>query len=235
MVDYEICTKFLLRDKADVDKLRKWFLKSYGTSEMVKGMSGDEAFPLNQGVITIAPWDMYLTFEKLTSRKANIRIYCTGMAEAIVDYDFTIAKVMEPSFTVNEISGGGHSNPYVAAKFMEMVKSDGLIEMTSLIYTATMFCYQFGAEYVTGERSNYKPAFSKSKTTAENRLEAVHMIRKTYVLTEGEMKPIRHYRSPDCEFDVKGHVRHYKSGKTVYVKPFVKGVGKKRKEKVYIV
>ena len=35
-----------------------------------------------------------------------------------------------------------------------------------------------------------------------------------------------------CEFQVRGHYRHYKSGKVVFVKPFEKGKGLEAKNAV---
>jgi hypothetical protein len=43
-----------------------------------------------------------------------------------------------------------------------------------------------------------------------------------------------HHRPISCEFSVRGHFRHYKSGKTVWIAEYRKGTGDK-KDKVYMV
>ena len=40
------------------------------------------------------------------------------------------------------------------------------------------------------------------------------------------------HRSPAAAFTVRGHYRHYKSGKTVWIRPYNKGAGSK-KDKIY--
>lgn len=40
-----------------------------------------------------------------------------------------------------------------------------------------------------------------------------------------------HHRSPRGQFSVRGHYRHYKNGKTVWIAEYTKGAGKKRATK----
>ena len=58
----------------------------------------------------------------------------------------------------------------------------------------------------------------------------------TYILrkTSNGLRAISQgsHASPGCEFTVRGHYRHYKSGKVVWVSEFTKGSGKK-KDKTY--
>ena len=44
--------------------------------------------------------------------------------------------------------------------------------------------------------------------------------------------PRGHHRSPDGAFTVRGHYRHYKNGKTVWIQPYNKGTGG-QKDKLY--
>ena len=39
--------------------------------------------------------------------------------------------------------------------------------------------------------------------------------------------PVRAHRSPEGVFSVRGHIRHYKNGKTIWIDSFLKGVGRK--------
>lgn len=237
MIDYDKCAKFIIRNAKDANKLTRWGKKYFGTKEQCEGLKGSDFFPLGSGIISFAPQQIYFTFERIGANKCYMEAY----------------NYLKPGFCLMAFEVEVQDNMKVQVRDMAKIGTDGVDttqmarrglgeEMliiqerdAAVLYSQVMLCFQFGAENVVGKPNGYKPSFSRSKSTTENRLEAVHMIRKTYTLTDGEMKPVRHHRSPDCEFDVKGHVRHYKSGKTVYIKPFTKGVGKKRKEKVYVV
>ena len=58
----------------------------------------------------------------------------------------------------------------------------------------------------------------------------------TYIFSRSQngprLQPQREHASPSAAFSVRGHYRHYKNGKTVWVKPYNKGTGAK-KDKTY--
>jgi len=64
------------------------------------------------------------------------------------------------------------------------------------------------------------------------------LIRKQYVIEEVDSKVLRlpdqkrTYTKPEHEVSVRGYMRHYKSGKSVWIEPFTKyrGKGKNRKD-----
>ena len=59
----------------------------------------------------------------------------------------------------------------------------------------------------------------------------------TYILTRGKgqpsIRPQGSHSSPRGQFSVRGHYRHYKSGKVVWVAEYRKGVGKEKKNTTY--
>lgn len=61
---------------------------------------------------------------------------------------------------------------------------------------------------------------------------------KTYIFskhsTGPRIQPRGKHASPAAAFSVRGHYRHYKNGKTVWIKPYEKGKGAK-KGKTYII
>jgi hypothetical protein len=81
---------------------------------------------------------------------------------------------------------------------------------------------------------------TERRYTKSNGSKAVSKKDKVYSLTDCVRKYARHINHCKhiftCEhWEVRGHYRHYKSGKTVYIKPFEKGKNKdaELKDKVY--
>ena len=58
----------------------------------------------------------------------------------------------------------------------------------------------------------------------------------TYIFSSSkgnpQLQPQRKHASPSAAFSVRGHYRHYKNGKKVWIKPYNKGTGTK-KDKTY--
>lgn len=54
----------------------------------------------------------------------------------------------------------------------------------------------------------------------------------TYILHSSgkrlSVAPKGHHASPSCSFTVRGHFRHYRSGKTVWIAEYRKGTGKEQ-------
>lgn len=54
----------------------------------------------------------------------------------------------------------------------------------------------------------------------------------TYILRSSgkrlSVAPKGHHASPSCSFTVRGHFRHYRSGKTVWIAEYRKGAGKEQ-------
>lgn len=73
-------------------------------------------------------------------------------------------------------------------------------------------------------QKRYKPINERSKSRKKTEYKLFEIIRKY----EKHMNHNRH--SMTCEhWEVKGHFRHYKNGKVVYIKPFSKGKNKDAK------
>ncbi len=76
-------------------------------------------------------------------------------------------------------------------------------------------------EYKETTNKKYKPMNERSKSKPKTEYKLFEVIRKY----ERHLNKNRHNMT--CEhWEVKGHFRHYKSGKVVYIKPFSKGKNK---------
>lgn len=100
----------------------------------------------------------------------------------------------------------------------------------------TMLCPMFFMKYCIDKAMNreiieckttkkkYKPINERSKTKPKTEYKLFEIIRKY----ERHINHNRHNMT--CEhWEVKGHFRHYKNGKVVYIKPFSKGKNKEAK------
>lgn len=101
-----------------------------------------------------------------------------------------------------------------------------------------LFMAYYREEVKVEQRIERRPAkHKKKKRTAQVRQP---LIRRIYTVTDFDstalVKPEqakRGYTKPDHEVNVRGHLRRYKSGKVVWVKPSVKYKGKTAHHKEY--
>jgi hypothetical protein len=108
------------------------------------------------------------------------------------------------------------------------------------IYVAAMAFLVFGSEThelaaeESAEEQDIAPEQeTKSKSSSKKNVKKSSS-GVTYILHQRTHKSGSkgHHRPISCEFSVRGHFRHYKSGKTVWIAEYRKGTGKK-KDKVY--
>lgn len=120
-----------------------------------------------------------------------------------------------------------------------VLRYDKTPEKEALKYHALMlFMAYYREEVKVEQRVERRPAkHKKKKRTAQVRQP---LIRRIYTVTDFDstalVKPEqakRGYTKPDHEVNVRGHLRRYKSGKVVWVKPSVKYKGKTAHHKEY--
>lgn len=98
------------------------------------------------------------------------------------------------------------------------------------VYASTMALIVFGKATIEGaEEAREITARTPSKKTQNRKGTG-----RTYILQKQfENSGVSHngtHKSPNCMFNVRGHFRHYKSGKIVWINEFVKGKGKEHKQ-----
>lgn len=163
-----------------------------------------------------------------------------------VDSGFTITGIREEKelrLTVNE-NGKGIGN----LKF-ELLE-DGLCKLvrdtTKLskenrqavltVYCSVMALIVFGKFTVdVGQNAARKKESRPTKPTKSHKRSQRNGV--TYILctTDNELQMMAKgsHRSPRGSFSVRGHYRHYKSGKVVWIDEYQKGTGKAKKGKTY--
>lgn len=97
------------------------------------------------------------------------------------------------------------------------------------IYCSLMALMAFGAKVKTDAPAKARNAHTLSQKKSGRRPEHI-----TWVLRTENCNPCivlkGSHASPSGEFSVRGHFRHYKSGKVVWINEYRKGTGKKTKK-----
>lgn len=96
------------------------------------------------------------------------------------------------------------------------------------VYGSLMALMTYGTGSIRGgvaTTTSKAPAERKSSTKP-------HTASTTYIIHSAGKQltvvPRGHHASPACSFTVRGHFRHYKSGKTVWIAEYRKGTGHSR-------
>lgn len=120
-----------------------------------------------------------------------------------------------------------------------VLRYDKTPEKEALKYHALMLFMTYYREVVEVEqRVEHRPAKAKKKGRKARRVQP--LIRRFYTLAEFDADALpkpeqakRKYTKPEHEVNVRGHLRRYKSGKAVWVKPSVRYKGKTAHHKEY--
>ena len=98
------------------------------------------------------------------------------------------------------------------------------------VYGSLMALMTYGTGSIRGEKS----ATSTKAPTKRIGSTKPHTANTTYIIHSAGKQltvfPRGHHASPACSFTVRGHFRHYKSGKTVWIAEYRKGTGRNRRK-----
>lgn len=191
--------------------------------------------PMESGVVELCEEQIEFTFEN-TRGVVEIAIYPTVQpnipASIVFDY------LPEQMDIANRRVAPELPEPKRLALDL-VLRYDKTPEKEALKYHALMlFMAYYREEVKVEQRIERRPAKHKKKRrTAQVRQP---LIRRIYTVTDFDstalVKPEqakRGYTKPDHEVNVRGHLRRYKSGKVVWVKPSVKYKGKTAHHKEY--
>lgn len=92
------------------------------------------------------------------------------------------------------------------------------------VYSSLMALMTYGAGSIRGAATTTSKAPTERKSSTKP-----HTANTTYIIHSVENRltvvPKGHHASPSCSFTVRGHYRHYKSGKIVWIAEYRKGTG----------
>lgn len=94
------------------------------------------------------------------------------------------------------------------------------------VYGSLMALMAYGASEAPAAEVEREP----KAHTAHKRSTRWNPVGTTYILRSSgkrlSVAPKGHHASPNCSFTVRGHFRHYRSGKTVWIAEYRKGTGR---------
>lgn len=191
--------------------------------------------PMESGVVELCEEQIEFTFENVRG-VVEITIYPTVQPDipASIVFDY----LPEQMDIANRRVAPELPEPKRLALDL-VLRYDKTPEKEALKYHALMlFMAYYREEVKVEQRVERRPAkHKKKKRTAQVRQP---LIRRIYTVTDFDstalVKPEqakRGYTKPDHEVNVRGHLRRYKSGKVVWVKPSVKYKGKTAHHKEY--
>lgn len=160
--------------------------------------------------------------------------------------DFRIKGIRENSSLRLNLSSGFNSlgkMEFTISPRNELIHKSGKMAVTQdsfqsvlTVYCTLMALMTYGRLKPAEEpRSPREP--KPSKKVAQKRPHKPPSKRVTYILRQDNgaliAAPKGSHASPRGEFTVRGHYRHYASGKVVWIAEYRKGTGKKKKSKTY--
>lgn len=192
--------------------------------------------PLESGVVELQEERLEFTFENKDGC-VEIAIYPTEKPHlpAVVTYDYDPTTTQTSNFRFAQ-----HLPPERKMLLMQVMAMDNTHIKEALKYHALMQFMTYYREVVeVEERKTTRPVSAKRRKRGRCR-RVQPLIRRAYIIGEFDRATLarpdgvkRAYTKPEHEVTVRGYLRRYKSGKTVWVKPCVKYKGKTAQPKEY--
>lgn len=191
--------------------------------------------PMESGVVELCEEQIEFTFENKSSA-VEIAVYAMAKpslpAVLTFHYDPRTQEISDRRFA-------GHLSENRKTLLYSVLQYDRTDWKEARKYHALMlFMAYYREEVEVEQRVEHRPAKVKKKGHKARRVQP--LIRRFYTLAEFDADTLpkpeqakRKYTKPEHEVNVRGHLRRYKSGKTVWVKPSVRYKGKTAHHKEY--
>ena len=222
--------RIVVKSNKRMEFVLSWFLEN---REMLK--SHEFYAPLEMGVIELCEEGLEVTF-KNKGKFVELAIFSIEAPNlpAVVTYNYN------PETTeVSNFRFAAHLTPEKKAILMRAMLKDDTDRKEALKYHALMCFMAYYKEEVkvTDKGSRTK---REAKSLRKDKKRPLPLIRKEYVIDERPSSTALEdsaqktaYTKPEHEIRVRGHIRRYKSGKSVWIKPFVKNKDKEKNTKEY--
>ena len=224
--------RIIVKSNAKMQMVLDWYFANFDQLDREPFLA-----PMEAGIVELQEEQIEFTFEK-KENVVEIIVYVTAKPRvpAVVsfDYDPTTTQILNRKVDPSGLLKG--------TKLMELsflVSMDDMCRKEAQKYHSLMLFMSHYREYVSAEkRVTKRPIKQKKKGRVAKRPQP--LISRVYLLTDFQAEDLhgpemvkRHYTKPDHEVSVRGYYRHYKSGKTVWVRPSVRYKGKNKQPKEY--
>lgn len=225
--------RIIVKKTEDILNIVEWskgFLTTLAPDEPVEFQP-----PFKKGEVFFEDEQTRLHFEYIGDGAVRMKVYTTTVKHhgLFVKYIFNYSTA-----SVSDIRYGEWVDSAMAESYL---RAHGDIHATYGVYwfclmlLATYYRPEFERkQYTSGEKKASKVVPKKTGKKKKNSPKTLYV--KNYVVDAEIFKSIpRHHRKPDHEYGVRGHYRHYKSGKVVWIEPHKRCCGRgKEKDRNYI-
>lgn len=228
-MDRRTADRIIVKSNARMMMVLKWY---YENREYLDRQEWHA--PMDAGVIELQEECIEFTFESKGSI-VEISMYSIEKPDlpAIMAFDYDPFKGETGLIKVDSrLTGERKKHLYM------IVSQDKTNLKLALKYHTLMLFMTYYSETVTVTEKGRRTK-REAKTLRKDISKPLPLIRKQYVIEDVEKKKLklssekRAYKKPDHEVNVRGHVRHYKSGKAVWIKPSTRYKGKNKQKKEY--
>lgn len=224
--------RIIVKSNARMQLVLDWYFENFNWLDREKFLA-----PMESGVVELCEEQVEFTFESKGSF-AEIVVYVTTKPNlppiVAFDYDPETTEIRN-----RRVAPAGSQTAVDLELLNVLVMSDNMCRKEAQKYHALMLFMTHYREVVKVEqRTEHRPAKSKKKGRHIRRPQP--LIRRIYMLGDFQPEDLpkpegakRKYTKPEHEVNIRGHLRHYKSGKTVWVRPSVRYKGKAGRPKEY--
>lgn len=228
-MDKRSADRIIVKSNARMEIVLDWFSKN---REWLKKQEFHA--PLDAGVVELQEELIEFTFES-KGDLVELAVYPAEKPNlpAVVTYDYDPVTTQTSNFRF-----ASHLPPERKMLLMQVMAMDNTHLKEALKYHALMCFMTYYRETVKIEDKG-KRTKRQAKALRKDVTKPLPLIRKQYVIEEVDSKVLRlpdqkrTYTKPEHEVSVRGYMRHYKSGKSVWIEPFTKYRGKDKNRKDY--
>jgi hypothetical protein len=224
----------VVRTNADMEKIIQW------SAEYRKGVANGEIpfnSPFMEGEIIF--WEEGIKAQfKTDGQKTDFNVWFSGKFSDDYTKVGTFSWCAETEEVTNKRFFGKDEKTNGIIRFVE--ESDNTfwkigIKYVSLMLFAAYYRPELEAnkEIVGARKQGKKPSRGKKQGKNKSRV----LYNRRYIINENNVSAVPKRKRGKCdhEFSVRGQYRHYSTGKTVWVKSYMKNVGKKsERDRKYI-
>lgn len=232
MLNRKSADRIIVKSNERMKMVLDWYFDNFSWLDREEFLA-----PMESGVVELQDEALEFTFESKGSI-VEIVVYATTGPDippiVAFDYDPVTTEIRN-----RRVAPAGVGSAVAMNALGLIISADNMPRKEARKYHALMLFMAHYREVVEIEqRVEHRPAKPKKKGHRARRPQP--LIRRIYTLGEFQLEDLpkaegtkRKYTKPAHEVNVRGFLRHYKSGKTVWVRPSVRYKGKPGQPKEY--
>ena len=224
--------RIVITSNEQMQKIIDWFFEERDYIDKVMFEEGAIPYPLKVGTIQFVEENIEIVFWA-KPRKTEIEVYLKDdrRRDLIRAFSFWFDPQEEGDGDIAnsvrdlKVFTGNQEN---ARKLRSVIAMDNTPKKLITKFLCIMMFMLFNQEIIEVDRSQDKPRTKREVRRMKSAGIPMSLVRKTYVIKDFDEKKLRipgqprKWTAPDREVAVRGHYRHLKSGKVVWVRECTK-------------